>query len=131
MSDVGLLRVKSGLDPQTILNETPLYATFKGALTENFVLNELLKQNFHPYFWRSENTAELEFLLEIKNELIPIEVKAEKNTKAKSYNQFCKKFKPKKGLKLSMKNAGTASVEETETLMLPLYESFRVKEFVL
>ncbi len=131
MSDVGLLRVKSGLDPQTILNETPLYATFKGALTENFVLNELLKQNFHPYFWRSENTAELDFLLEVRNELIPVEVKAEKHTKAKSYNQFCKKFKPKKGLKLSMKNAGTASVEETETLMLPLYESFRVKESVL
>lgn len=127
MNDVGLLRVKSGLDAQTILNDTPLYATFKGALTENFVHNELVKQGFHPYFWKSCNTAELDFLLEIKNKLYPIEVKAEKHTKAKSYSQFCQKYSPKKGLKLSMKNIGVTDVHGTETLQLPLYLSFRIR----
>lgn len=127
MNDVGLLRVKSGLDAQTILNDTPLYATFKGALTENFVHNELVKQGIHPHFWRSCNTAELDFLLEIRNELYPIEVKAEKHTKAKSYSQFCQKYSPKKGLKLSMKNISVTDVHGTETLQLPLYMSFRIR----
>lgn len=130
MSDVGLLRVKSGLDAQTILNETPLYATFKGALTENFILNELLKQDLHPYFWRSENSAELDFLLESKNSLIPIEVKAEIHTKAKSYSLFCKKYQPQMGLKISMKNFGICQVENTKTTQMPLYTSFRIKETI-
>lgn len=121
MSDVGLLRVKSGIDASTILEETPLYATFKGAFTENFVMNELVKQGLHPYFWRSENKAELDFLIEIKNELMPIEVKAEEHTKAKSYGVFCKRFSPKKGFVLSQKNIAVTNDGQTETLHLPLY----------
>ncbi len=121
MSDVGLLRVKSGIDASTILEETPLYATFKGAFTENFVMNELVKQGLHPYFWRSENKAELDFLIEIKNELMPIEVKAEEHTKAKSYGVFCKRFSPKKGFVLSQENIAVTNDGQTETLHLPLY----------
>ena len=121
MSDVGLLRVKSGIDASTILEETPLYATFKGAFTENYVMNELVKQGLHPYFWRSENKAELDFLIEIKNELMPIEVKAEEHTKAKSYGVFCKRFSPKKGFVLSQKNIAVTNDGQTETLHLPLY----------
>ena len=121
MSDVGLLRVKSGIDASTILEETPLYATFKGAFTENFVMNELVKQGLHPYFWRSGNKAELDFLIEIKNELMPIEVKAEEHTKAKSYGVFCKRFSPKKGFVLSQKNIAVTNDGQTKTLHLPLY----------
>lgn len=121
MSDVGLLRVKSGIDASTILEETPLYATFKGAFTENYVMNELVKQGLHPYFWRSENKAELDFLIEIKNELMPVEVKAEERTKAKSYGVFCKRFSPKKGFVLSQKNIAVTNDGQTETLHLPLY----------
>ena len=121
MRDVGLLRLKSGIDASTILEETPLYATFKGAFTENYVMNELVKQGLHPYFWRSENKAELDFLIEIKNELMPIEVKAEEHTKAKSYGVFCKRFSPKKGFVLSQKNIAVTNDGQTETLHLPLY----------
>ena len=121
MSGVGLLRVKFGIDASTILEETPLYATFKGAFTENFVMNELVKQGLHPYFWRSGNKAELDFLIEIKNELMPIEVKAEEHTKAKSYGVFCKRFSPKNGFVLSQKNIAVTNDGQTETLHLPLY----------
>ena len=130
MSDVGLLRVKSGIDASAILEETPLYATFKGAFTENFVMNELVKQGLHPYFWRSENKAELDFLIEIKNELMPIEVKAEEHTKAKSYGVFCKRFSPKKGFVLSQKNIAVTNDGQTETLHLPLYLCEKMRMFI-
>ena len=126
MSDVGLLRIKSGIDAKTILEDTPLYASFKGPFTENFVMNELLKQGLHPYFWKSENTAELDFIFEVKNELYPVEVKAETHTKAKSYNLFCKRFSPKKGFILSQKNAAVTTNETTETWHLPLYLAERL-----
>lgn len=64
MADVGLLRRKSGVSHKTIMEDSDLYKNFKGAFTENFVLNELIVQGIHPYFWRSGNTAELDFLFE-------------------------------------------------------------------
>ena len=121
MSDVGLLRVKSGIDAKTILEDTALYAGFKGPFTENFVMNELVKKGLHPYFWKSQNTAELAFIFEVRNELFPVEVKADLHTKAKSYNVFCKKYSPKKGFVLSQKNIAITTNEHTETRHLPLY----------
>lgn len=102
LADVGLLCRRSGLAPETILEETPLYQNFKGALTENFVLTELVQLGIKPYFWRSGNTAELDFLFETQNKVIPVEAKAEEHTRAKSYGQFCKKYHPEIGLKLSL-----------------------------
>lgn len=75
----------------------------------------------HPYFWRSGNTAELDFLLEIKNEIYPIEVKADVRTKSKSYNVFCKKYSPKKGFVLSQKNIAITNDGGVETVRWPLY----------
>ena len=48
----------------------------------------------HPYFWRSGNTAELDFIFEYQSQLVPVEAKAEIHTRAKSYGLFCKKYKP-------------------------------------
>ena len=126
MSDVGLLRVKSGIDAKTILEDTALYAGFKGPFTENFVMNELIKSGLRPYFWKSQNTAELDFIFEVKNELYPVDVKADLHTKAKSYNVFCKKYSPKKGFVLSQKNIAVTTNENTETLHLPLYLCWKV-----
>ena len=61
-------------------------------MTENYVLNELLCMQKNPYFWRSGNSAELDFLFENDGKVVPVEVKAATNTQAKSYKQFCKKF---------------------------------------
>ena len=130
MSDVGLLRKKTGISYKTILEETELYGTFKGAFTENYVLLELLAQKKHPYFWRSGNTAELDFLFEEENQLIPMEAKAEISTRAKSYTQFVKKYNPAIGFKFSMKNVGANIVEQTMTYSVPLYLLWRLDAYL-
>ena len=123
MSDVGLLRMRAGLTAQSIIEETPLFTNFKGAMTENFVMNELLKGGFTPYFWRSQNEAEVDFLVECGEQIVPIEVKSDTHTRAKSYVTYCKRYGPKVGVRLSMKNAGDNPVADTLSLSLPLYKT--------
>ncbi len=131
MSDTGLLRAKSGLTHETILNETDLYSRYKGAFAENYVLNELRSINKEPYFWRSSNTAEVDFIFEEKASLIPVEVKAADNTQAKSYKQFCKKYRPAFGFKLSEKKIAMNKYEQTETCSLPLYMSWNMDFYII
>ena len=121
MSDIGLLCRSLGLEYQQIIYHYDTLSTFKGAIVENYVLNELVQLNKNPYFWRSGNSAELDFLIEEQGNIIPIEVKSATNTQAKSYRQFCKKYQPKLGYKLSLKNIGKNACEQTETISLPLY----------
>lgn len=121
MSDVGLLRTKSKVSARTILDETDLYIRYKGAFAENYVLNELRVIGKEPCFWRSGNTAEIDFVYESEGNMIPVEVKAADNTQAKSYRQFCKKYEPKKGFKLSRKNIAENMCEKTRTYSIPLY----------
>ncbi|WP_297570709.1 ATP-binding protein [uncultured Anaerovibrio sp.] len=126
MSDIGLLRAKSNLSYRTIIEEDSLYIKYKGALAENYVLNELKTLGKCPYFWRSGNSAEIDFLFEDGGEIIPIEVKSADNTQAKSYRQFCKKYNPKVGFKLSRKNLGENLCENTKTLSIPLYLTWNI-----
>lgn len=131
MCDVGLLRRKSGLDYKTILNGAETYQRFKGAMTENYVMTELMSAGIKPYFWRSGNTAEVDFIMEHDNCIIPLEAKAEDNTKAKSYRQFCKRYNPSVGFRFSMKNIGINNVEDTVTYSLPLYILWKIKDFLV
>lgn len=128
MSDVGLLRKKSNVSYRTILQGDDNYIRFKGALTENYVMNELIVQGYTPYFWRSGNTAELDFIIEDEGRIIPIEVKSAENTRAKSYTQFCKKIAPPIGCKLSLKNVADNMCEETLTYNIPLYLVWMMKK---
>ncbi len=130
MSDIGLLRKKSGVSPTTILENSELYKNFKGAFTENYVLTELLSQQLKPYYWTSGNTAELDFIFEYKDKIIPVEAKAELNTRAKSYGGYCRKFRPAAGFKFSMKNVGSNEVEGTPTFSLPLYLVWMLKKYL-
>ncbi|MGM9568825.1 MAG: ATP-binding protein [Phascolarctobacterium sp.] len=130
LADVGLLCRRCGLNADTVLTESTLYKNFRGALTENYVLNELIKLKIAPYFWRSGNTAELDFLFEDKNRLVPVEAKAEIHTRAKSYSLFCKKYQPPMGFKMSMKNIGTNNDGVTETVSLPLYMLWNLKSYL-
>lgn len=121
MADSGLLCRRLGLSYKNILEENTALSTFKGAITENYVLQELIVQNKVPYFWRSGNTAELDFLFEEDGNVIPVEVKAATNTQAKSFKQFCKKYQNKTGFKLSLKNIAENDCEGTNVVSLPLY----------
>lgn len=130
MADVGLLRRKSGIPARVILGEDDLYQNYKGAMTENFVLTELLSLGISPYFWRSGNKAELDFLFDNDGEIIPVEAKAAIHTRAKSYLQFCKNYRPKRGFKFSLKNVGENDVEQTHTFSLPLYLVWKLRHYL-
>ena len=130
MSDVGLLRAKSKVAVQTIMNESDLYVRYKGAFAENYVLNELKSTGKNPFFWRSGNSAEVDFIYESEGEMVPVEVKAADNTQAKSYKQFCKKYAPRVGIKLSEKNIAKNQIEETVTYSIPLYLGWNIDRYV-
>ena len=125
-SDCGLLCRRLGLGYKDFLEEGGTLKTFKGAVTENYVMNELVCYGKQPYFWRSGNTAELDFLFEEEGKIVPVEVKSATNTQAKSYKQFCKKYKPRRGYKLSLKNLAVNDQEGTETISLPLYLTWQI-----
>ena len=130
MADIGLLRRKSGLSWQTIQSGNELYMKYKGALAENYVMNELISSDISPYYWRSGNTAEIDFVIERDNKVIPIEVKAADNMQAKSYRLFCKRYSPEMGIKTSLKNIGENVCENTRTINLPLYLLWNMTDYI-
>lgn len=126
MSDVGILRKLSKLPYEVILDATPHYREFKGSLTENFVLCELVKSvDDSLYYWSSGNTAEVDFILQCGSEIIPVEVKSERNVKARSLAEYRKKYAPKYSVKTSMR--GETNGEEL--LNIPLYLISGLKRF--
>ena len=121
MSDIGLLSRRLGLTIDDFMSETDSLKTSKGAITENYVMNEIVSLKKTPYYWKSGNTAEIDFIYENEGNVVPVEVKAATNTQAKSYKQFCKKYVPKNGFKASLKNIAENVVCETNTVSIPLY----------
>ena len=118
MSDVGLLRTMARVPYQIVLDQSSVYTDFKGAMSENYALNELVKSVCDkPYYWSSGNQAEVDFVIQCGAEVVPIEVKSEKNVKARSLAEYRKKYKPDHSLITSMKSE-TAS---GSVLDIPLY----------
>jgi predicted AAA+ superfamily ATPase len=100
--DIGLLNAMGNLDARILLEKNSILSEYKGALTEQFVCQQLtIAQQL--FYWTAESsTAEIDFVLQYKNEAIPIEVKAEENLKAKSLKLFVEKFKIKTAFRTSM-----------------------------
>lgn len=92
--DIGLLGAMCELDPETILAGSTVFTEFKGALTEQYVCQELIAScGFTPFYWSAENsTGEIDFLVQDGRKIYPIEVKAEENLKAKSLRAFADKY---------------------------------------
>ncbi len=84
--------------------EHAIFEEFKGALTEQFVLQQLKTiPELHIYYWSAEkSTAEIDFLIQHSGRVIPMEVKAEENLKAKSLKTFCEKYNPEFAVRTSM-----------------------------
>lgn len=103
-SDVGLLAALAGLNEKILLEGDAMFTEFKGALTEQFVLQQLISEaQIKPYYWSHEqSTGEIDFIFDYKNSFYPVEVKAETNLQAKSLVNFNKKYKPKKSLRFSL-----------------------------
>jgi predicted AAA+ superfamily ATPase len=103
--DVGLIRKLSKLSPAAFIEGNRLFSEFKGALIENYILQSL-KTQFEdtPRYWSSGNTAEIDFIIQNDNEIIPIEVKSDENTKSRSLTLYQSKFEPTLRIRYSLKN---------------------------
>lgn len=120
MSDVGMLTMKAGMPASLILSPLTIDNTFMGAIAENYVAQALASKNLPLYYWRNQNTAELDFLLSENEDIVPVEVKKGTNTRAKSLNQYIITYHPKLALRISQKNFGL----ENNIRSVPFYAVF-------
>jgi hypothetical protein len=119
LHDVGLLGAMAGLNVRTIIEGDEIFTEFKGALTEQYVMQQLrLESERYIGYWTNErSTAEVDFVIQEEGEVIPIEVKSGENLKAKSFRLFCEKYQPKKAIRTSL----TDYKEESWMKNVPLY----------
>ncbi len=116
--DVGLLGAMTNLKPVTLVTGNEIFTEFKGALTEQYVMQQLVPKHELYYYSKANSSMEIDFLLQDEDDdIVPLEVKAETNVKAKSLRQFVKDCQPKKVFRISMNNY---KVEEW-LVNLPLY----------
>ena len=118
MGDVGLLVMKAGLSHQTVLSGAD--NTFMGAVTENYVAQQLVAKNENLYYWESDYLAELDFVIQRSDGVYAIEVKKGEHIKSKSLNIFRNKYKPEATIRFSLKNFG----ETDQVKSIPLYAVF-------
>lgn len=102
--DVGLLSAMSDLDAKSILIKNNILTEFKGALTEQYVLQQLVADtDYTPYYFtESKSEGEIDFMIQKETNIVPVEVKAEENLRAKSLKTYCEKYKPAKAVRTSM-----------------------------
>ncbi|MDZ7934939.1 MAG: ATP-binding protein [Emticicia sp.] len=102
MLDIGILNATADLDKKILLEKNNILSEFKGALTEQFVCQQLKIQT-QVFYWTASNaTAEIDFIIQHQSEAIPIEVKAEENLKSKSLKVFVEKFQNTNAIRTSM-----------------------------
>ena len=104
MLDVGLLGALGELDWRTILEGNRAFTEFKGALTEQYVLQQFVAETtYSVYYYATEKSAfEVDFLFQQDGNVLPLEVKAEENLKAKSLKMYVEKYHPKTAIRTSM-----------------------------
>jgi len=104
LADIGLLSAMSFLGAKTLLEGDSMFTEFKGALTEQFALQELKAAGVKLAYWANEGaSAEIDFLLQTsENGVVPLEVKSSTNLKAKSLKVYNEKFSPKIMLRSSL-----------------------------
>ena len=102
--DVGLLGALSELDAESILEGNSIFTEFKGALTEQYVLQQIVSDTVYtPYYYAGEkSTYEIDFMIQKGKNVIPLEVKAEDNLRAHSLRFYCDKFAPECAIRTSM-----------------------------
>lgn len=126
MNDVGLLRKMAGLDSRIVVEGDRLFEKFKGAFTENYVLNMLntTLDNTPNYFTFDRN--EIDFVIQNKNRIIPIEVKANKSTNNTSLTKYNEKFNNELSIRFSMKNLA----RDGKIINIPLFMIEYMEKFI-
>lgn len=124
--DVGLLGAMNDLDSRSLLENDKLFNDYNGSITEQYVLQEFKTIGELPVFYWASNRAELDFLIQYQNNIIPVEAKATINLQAKSLKSFRQKYEPKISIRTSL-----ADYEENTGLFnIPLYDIENVKEII-
>ncbi len=117
MVDVGLLGTMANLPAKSILYGNELFQEFRGALTENYVAQELARDQYGLYYWSSENTAELDFVIQHEDNIYPLEIKSGESSRKKSLKVYDDKYHPKLLIRCSPLNLK----KDGNVLNCPLY----------
>ena len=120
VSDVGLLCAKKNILAEDILYMSDELNDFKGGMTENYMCNQLTFNGYTSYYWESERSAEIDFVIQREGQIVPIEVKAADNVKAKSLKVYMEQYKPAYAIKITGKNFGLENNQKS----IPLYAAF-------
>lgn len=123
--DIGLLRALCEIEPAIILDAEAVFKEFNGALTEQFVLQELQAIEAAPsiYYWSEGATSEVDYIFSYKNHIIPLEAKAGMNLHAQSLKVFCEKYQPETAIRTSLKEFKV----DGNMMNLPLFELWNLK----
>lgn len=119
LADIGLLGALSELDAEAILEGNAVFTEFKGALSEQYVLQQIVSDTeYTPYYFAgSKSTYEMDFMIQKGKYIVPVEVKAEENLRAQSLKMYCKKYEPEYAVRSSMSDYR----EQDWMTNLPLY----------
>lgn len=128
ITDVGLLGAMGDIDVRTLLEGNRIFKEFKGALTEQFVLQQLKTlPDLVIYYWSAErSTAEIDFLIQYAGKIIPLEVKSEENLQAKSLRTFIQKYSQVTAIRTSMSEFR----KEAWMTNLPLYAISKLPDLI-
>jgi predicted AAA+ superfamily ATPase len=120
MSDTGMLTAQSGIAAQVILSPLETENTFLGAIAENYVAQAFAANLIPLLYWKNDNTAEVDFVIQKGMDVIPVEVKAGVQVRSKSMHVFMTKYQCRYGIRISKKNFGF----ENGIKSVPLYAAF-------
>lgn len=119
LHDIGLLIAMAGIDSKSIIDGNSLFTQYNGAIAEQFVMQQLklISERYIAYWTNDRSTSEVDFVIQTKGKIIPIEVKSGENLKAKSFKLFCQKYNPENAIRTSL----TDYKEESWMTNLPLW----------
>ncbi len=120
MADVGMLTMQSGIATQAILSPLDIENPFLGAIAENYAAQALANNLITLLYWKNDNTAEVDFVIQKDTDVIPIEVKSGLRVRSKSLRIFMEKYNCPYGIRISKKNFGF----ENSIKSVPLYAAF-------
>jgi len=125
--DTGLLGAMLNLTSEIIIKGSELFSEYNGAFIENFVANELkILGNKELFYWTSKSDAEVDFVLQIENEIYPIEVKSGTNRTLKSLRSYAEKYNPKIICRVSPRNF----IRDNKFINIPLYSVFNLQNLI-
>jgi len=120
MSDTGMLTMQSGVVAQAILSPLEIGNSFVGAIAENYVAQSFAANHIPLLYWKNDNTAEVDFVIQKEMDVIPVEVKSGMRVRSKSLGIFLEKYRSPYGIRISKKNFGF----ENNIKSVPLYAVF-------